>query len=517
MHAEWHCPGVEMLSGSLGHGLPVATGIAAAFKADKKDNLVYCMVGDGELHEGSNWEALLTAAHLKLSNLVVIVDRNGQNTIGRTREGGDYLSTTKDGPGLDPLRDKFEAFGCQVRVVDGHDLVNILTELYDAKEDCYRERPLVIIANTLKGKGLSCMENLRDFHYRVPRGAELVRCLEDLKMDVAPEAWAAKPAPAGAQTVHAVAMRDRFFDALYPHFQRDKSFVLISADNGWPGIDRFAALPGQFYQVGIAEQQMVGMAAGLAMQGRTVFCYAIAPFVTTRVHEFIKLDVCAMNLPIVMLGVGAGFAYSIMSTTHHCVEDVSIMRVLPNLRIWSPSDGVSAKAVANLIATRPGPGYVRLDRGGVPDLYEKFDGEGWEPHMPGLFNDGLLQPRDGSELAIISTGYMVHRALEVADKLDGPAVYDVLQIKPFHPDFYKLLAHDEITAVVTLEEHQLAGGLGSIIAEHLADRGIGLPLLRIGVPDVFSFDLGGRDAIWERHGFDTPSLVKRISEWRESL
>lgn len=506
VHAEWHCPGIEMISGSLGHGLPVATGIAQAMKTDGKDSLVFCLVGDGELHEGSNWEALMSAAQLKLGNLIVIVDRNGQNTIGRTRPP---FELPKDGPNLDPLRDKFEAFGCTVYGTNGNDFTDLKHALPVREHRLHSDRPFVLIANTVKGKGLSVMEDKRDWHYRCPRGAEVIQCVKDLTTSDAwpPATWAPKPAhQVGAQVKHGVAMRDRYFDALYEHFKADKNCVLITADNGWPGIDKFAALKGQFYQVGIAEQQMVGMAAGLALRGRKVWCYAIAPFVTTRVHEFLKLDACAMNLPIHMIGVGAGFAYDIMSTTHHLVEDIAIMRVLPNMTVYSPADGPTAEFVANEQVFSRGPSYARLDRGGVPDICElgSFDKDrGFR----------TTYYRSNAPLTIVSTGYMTHTAMKVAEQIEA-SVIDVFRLKPLDPAF-----ECNVTGclqLVTLEEHQINGGLGSIVVERMNDIGLNTKVLRLAVPDRFSFELGGREEIHKACGLDVDSVVKRIKEWKPS-
>ena len=505
VHAESHCPGVEILSGSLGHGLPIATGIAQAFKADGKDNLVFCLVGDGELHEGSNWEALMSASQLKLGNLILIVDRNGQNTIGRTRGTKDVpMNSPKDGPALGPLGAKLEAFGFPTWEVDGHSSQLIVRTLDFARKYHEEDVPKALICNTVKGKGLSVMEDKRDWHYRAPRGVEIQQCQNDLGLGCD----LLEDLPKPAQAKHGVAMRDRYFDALYEHFKADKNCVLITADNGWPGIDKFAALKNQFFQVGIAEQQMVGMAAGLALQGRKVWCYAIAPFVTTRVHEFLKLDACAMNLPIHMVGVGAGFAYDIMSTTHHTVEDITIMRVLPNMTVYSPSDGYVAAAVADFQAALPGPSYVRLDRGGLPDLHLQGDyyGSGVSVLEPGT---------DFLNISIISTGMMCATALKVSEVLGGAQVLDVHRLKPLNTQLLLTLLA-EADRVVTLEEHQLNGGLGSIVAEAFVDYGASrlMPLLRIGVPDRFSFELGGREEIHKAIGLDVDSVVRRIKEWK---
>jgi transketolase len=159
-------------------------------------------------------------------------------------------------------------------------------------------------------------------------------------------------------------MRDAFFEALFTIAKGDPEVVFVSADNGAPTLDRFVAeLPDRFFTVGIAEAQMIGLAAGLALEGKKVYAYAIAPFITTRVHEQVKIDVCSMNLPIVLLGVGAGYAYDIMGPTHHTVEDIAIMRALPNLVIHSPADGATAAALARIsretASASTAPGFRR--------------------------------------------------------------------------------------------------------------------------------------------------------------
>ena len=175
VHAEWQIPGIEVLTGSLGHGLPMATGMAQAAVNDNKDHLIFCLLGDAELYEGSNWEAATFAGHMKYSNLICIVDRNGQGVLGHT----DKIESPSDGPRLNPLDDKFRSFGFDVRVING----NRFEEIFDALSDI-RERkgkkPLMIIANTKKGKGSKLLEGQRLWHYRVPKEEELEQVLKDL-------------------------------------------------------------------------------------------------------------------------------------------------------------------------------------------------------------------------------------------------------------------------------------------------------------------------------------------------
>lgn len=253
---------------------------------------------------------------------------------------------------------------------------------------------------------------------------------------------------------------------------------------------------------------MIGMAAGMASEGRKVYTYAIAPFVTARVFEQNKLDLCAMNLPIVNLGIGAGYAYDIMGPSHHTVEDISIMRVLPHMKIYSPADGFVAAALAEISYRDPSPQYIRFDRAGVPDVYA-----GRELRL----GQGILKVRDGKDVCLVATGIMVHQALKAASALEERRgwkvrVLDVCRLKPLNQDLlFRYIKN--IPAVVTLEEHYLAGGLGSLIAETFVDAGVFKPLLRIGQREEFVFMNGGRQAIWEKYGLDAASVVKRIEKW----
>lgn len=302
-----------------------------------------------------------------------------------------------------------------------------------------------------------------------------------------------------------IGMRDAFFNALYPLFQQNKRAVIVTADTGAPTLDQYwQNLPEQFINVGIAEQQMIGMACGLALEGRKVYTYAIAPFITLRCYEHNKLDICAMKLPIVNLGVGAGYAYDIMGPTHHTTEDISIMRALPNLVIYSPADGITATALAKISFENPGPQYIRFDRAGIPDLYQNQERN---------FFDGLIVTKPGKDLCLLATGAMVHTALKVAAELErqriNAEVIDVFRLKPLNEELlFKLLK--DTKKLVTLEEHRLPGGFGSLIAEALLDARKNLPLLRIGMKDQFVFDLGGREVIWEKYGLDAKNIAQKI-------
>jgi transketolase len=302
-------------------------------------------------------------------------------------------------------------------------------------------------------------------------------------------------------------MRDAYFTKLYEIFQSDKKCVLLSADDGAPTMDPISALPNQFRNVGIAEEQMIGMACGLALEGRKVWVYAINPFIVFRALEFLKLDMCAMNLPITAIGVGAGFAYDIMGPTHHSVGSIPCLRSWPNLTIYSVADSDTAALIPELNYERGGPQYVLMDRVPLPALYP--------PRRPS-FRHGFGVVGVGTDGYIIAHGIMVHQAIKVAAALGKKGislgVIDLFRIKPVESKLLMDILHHGRVAV-TLEEEYVNGGVGSIVAEIFADEGSRLRLLRIGHPDRFVFDMGGREAIWRRNGLDVESVEKRILEW----
>jgi len=295
-------------------------------------------------------------------------------------------------------------------------------------------------------------------------------------------------------------MRDSFFDGLYKLAENDRDIMVVSADLGASSLNKFKKLPNQFINVGVAEENMIAVATGLAMSGKKVFVYAILPFATLRCYEFIKIDLSVMNLPITIVGVGTGFSYENSGETHYSIGDISIMRVLPNFTIFSPSDNIMASKLARIYNN---PTFIRLDREELPNLYKEEDN----------FPMGFTNLKDG-DVYIIATGNMVHKALEVSEKIKeySIGVIDLYRIKPINEAL--LLDYiGEAKRIVTLEEHFLAGGMGSAIAEILVDNNIRIPLKRIGIADLYCHVYGGRSNAQFSMGLDTESITKAIIDW----
>ena len=303
-------------------------------------------------------------------------------------------------------------------------------------------------------------------------------------------------------------MRTAFSDALVRLAVNDPKVLLLTGDHGYALFDAFRKqCPDQYINAGIAEQNMVGMAAGLARIGYRPFVYGLSAFVPVRVLEQIKLDIAHDELPVVLLGDGAGFVYSHLGTSHQSTEDIACARVIPNLCVLSPADAAEITACMDLAYAMKKSVYLRMgksDRGVVhaADL---------PPLQPGQ----LLLARAGrpDEVALIATGSMVRTALEL--DLPNAAVWSVPSIKPLDADAVCAIARNS-RAVVVLEEHSVLGGLGSAVTEILSER-VPVRVLRIGVADRFSEYCGTYAYLLKEHGLDVASVQQRIAAFSESF
>lgn len=302
-------------------------------------------------------------------------------------------------------------------------------------------------------------------------------------------------------------IRDAFFDEVYQIARKDDRVIFLTADMGAFSLNRFKAdLSSQYINVGVAEQNLISIAAGLALSGKKVFVYSIAPFVTQRCYEQIKIDLCAMRLPVTIIGCGPGITYDSDGPTHHAVQDVAIMRALPEMTILNPADAVSAAASARTAYESRTPVYVRIDKGKLPALYRNNED----------FSTGLALLKKGKDLTIVTTGVMVHSAFKVADNLAkhsiDAGIIDLYRIKPVNEELLLALI-DQSNRIVTLEEHSIIGGIGSAVSEMLVDRGKALPLKRIGIPDKNCVGYGDRAWMHAYYGLDVDSVTRTILDW----
>lgn len=297
-------------------------------------------------------------------------------------------------------------------------------------------------------------------------------------------------------------MRNAFFATLIETARRDPRIMFLTGDLGFMAVEPFRdELPRQFHNAGVSEENMIGMAAGLALTGRRVFVYSIIPFVTLRVVEFIRNDICYHRLPVTIVGVGAGYAYGHQGTTHHAIEDLAVMRALPEMTVLSPADPLEVAALVKALAQYDGPAYLRLGKTGEPTLH---------PAPPALVIGRAISCRPGRDVTLMATGSILGAALEAAERLHGAGVSArVLSVPTMKPmdRAAVLAAARETSAIVTIEEHSVIGGLGSAVAEVLAELGAHPPLKRVGIEDTFSKVAGEQSYLRTLHGLTAERIA----------
>jgi transketolase len=303
-------------------------------------------------------------------------------------------------------------------------------------------------------------------------------------------------------------MRTAFSDALVAAALADPKVLLLTGDHGYALFDAFRkARPAQYINCGIAEQNMVGVAAGLAKAGFKPIVYGLAAFVPMRVLEQIKIDVCYENLPVILIGDGAGLVYSHLGTSHQCTEDIACTRAVPALTVLSPADRFEMTATMQLALRLASPVYLRVGKSDRGDVHA-----GPVPLQAG---DMLRVGTGSGRIALLATGSMVRTAMELVGQGIDAEVWSVPSIKPLNHDQLHAIA-SRVSAVVTLEEHSIMGGLGACVAEELAAFHP-LPVCRIGVQDRFSALCGTWDYLLHEHQLDLLAVRQRIDSFLAKL
>ncbi len=302
-------------------------------------------------------------------------------------------------------------------------------------------------------------------------------------------------------------MRDAFSEALYQIAKKDRRVMLVTSDTGAICHDKFRdSLSDQYLNIGIAEQNMIGIAAGLALAGKLAYVYALVPFATMRCYEQIRVDLCCMGLPVTVVGVGAGYDYSTLGPTHHGTEDIALMRCLPGMSIFSPSDSIMVEAIAKLSYKLPGPKYIRLDRTGTPLIYSGIKED---------FTKGAAVLKKGEDACIIATGRMVYNALKVSEKLAKhkikSTVVDLYRIEPLNEELM-LNIINKFGFIVTLEEHFLKGGIGTLINELIVKKEKRCLVKNFGIPDKFCRQYDSkREYLQALMGLDVKSVSSALT------
>jgi transketolase len=304
-------------------------------------------------------------------------------------------------------------------------------------------------------------------------------------------------------------MRDTFIGEVLKAMDAGENLFFLSADFGAPALDDLRARHAdRFINVGIAEQNLINVATGLGLEGYTVYAYAIAPFVTMRCYEQIRVNLAILSqlrpMNVNLVGVGAGVSYEVSGPTHHCLEDISIMRTLPNFEIISPSDYVTAGSLFRYTADNKGPKYLRFDAKPVAAIHDAV--------TPTDLKRGFIEIQKGSGTCYVTTGYMTHKAQEVVKQLGAKGqkvgLVDMIKVKGFDTSQFASLLQ-QYDKVISVEEGFVGkGGLDSAVSHVIHTHGLRTKFVPMGMKDHYHFHIGSRDSLHARDGLDNDSIAR---------
>jgi len=494
-------PYVEASTGSLGQGLSIGLGMALNAKyLDKLPYRTYVLLGDSEMSEGSQWEAIQIASHYKLDNLVGIIDVNRLGQRGETMYGHDLIA----------YESRISSFGWETVLIDGHSLPGIITA-YE-KAFTVTNRPVMIIAKTIKGKGVSFLEDQEGWHGKAPQKEELDRALQEFgAIDTSIRGEILKPEdmkpgkqiPQKANEISyptdkPVATRKAYGKALVRIFQQFPTMVVLDAE---VGNSTFAEIfkgiyPWQFFEMYIAEQNMVGAALGLSRRGKIPFVSTFAAFFTRAFDQIRMSQYSDANIKFV--GSHAGVSIGEDGPSQMGLEDIAMFRAILNSVVLYPSDAVSTEKLVEEAAKHNGIVYIRTTRKDTPIIYNKDE----------VFTIGgskILRKSNSDFATVIAAGITLHEALIACEELKKEGIFirliDLYSIKPIDT----LTLHEAVKttkAIITVEDHFAEGGLGEAVNSALADHAVPVYSLavkkmpRSGKPDeLLDYEEISRSAI----------------------
>jgi len=304
-------------------------------------------------------------------------------------------------------------------------------------------------------------------------------------------------------------LRSTFIKTLVSLAKDDERIFLITPDLGFSVLEEFEqSFPNRFLNVGIAEQNAVSIASGLALSGKIVYVYSIIPFITMRAFEQIRVNIAYMNTNVRLVGVGAGLSYGVAGATHHSIEDIAIMNALPNMSVFSPCDPYEAEQITKETIKHKGPIYFRLAKNGEPIISST-------QNKLKLGKLNYIKKTADSNIAILFTGNAGDIALDVFNALNlkdlKVDLISVHTIKPFdYEEISKILASKKY--IFTIEEHSLIGGLGSVVASYIAQSKYKPIFKSFALPDVYSHYVGKQNFIREKLGFTSQNILSNIQE-----
>jgi transketolase len=497
---------VDMATGSLGQGLPVGIGIAFNAKfVDKLDHRTYVLMGDGESAEGSVWEAAEVARHHGLDNLCAIVD---VNRLGQS----DPTMLQHD---MEAYRSRWSGFGWHAIVIDGHDLSAVVDAFQEAAAT--KGKPTVLLAKTFKGRGLSFMENHPSWHGKpVPKGEETQKAIDELTKQLKPSSISLsiqKPAPSAPNATATSAMppspyklgdsaatREAFGVALEAIGAANPLVVGLDADvKNSTYTDKFGKkFPNRFFENFIAEQNMLGAAAGLAACGKVPFVATFAAFFT-RAYDFIRMAAISQS-NIKLVGTHVGVSIGEDGPSQMGLEDIAMMAAQPGVVVLYPSDATCTYKLVEIAAAHKGMVYIRAGRPKAPVIYgpeERF-------HIGG---SKVLRQSASDVLTIVAAGVTLFEALNAYDQLKAAGisvrVIDLYSIAPIDRTTLIDSARATQGRILTVEDHYAHGGLGDAVLSAVGPEGLRVHKLAVrviphsGKPDelVDHFGIGARSIV----------------------
>jgi transketolase len=511
-HPTPRLPFVDVATGSLGQGICAAVGTALNARRVQSDYRTYVLLGDGESAEGSVWEAADVASFDHLDNLCGITD---VNALGQSRP-------TMWQHDMDQFARRWQAFGWHTIVIDGHDMNAILDAFAEARQTL--GRPTMILARTIKGKGVSFVEGKEGWHGKpFKKGDELSRALGELEQQFTPAPRSAelrksivkpsrrpadapppKPvAPPSYKIGEQVATREAYGTAIAKLAEADERVVALDGDvKNSTFSEKFEkAMPGRFYQHFIAEQAMIGSALGLAARGAIPFPSTFACFLA-RAADFIRMAAIS-NSGVKLNGSHAGVSIGEDGPSQMGLEDLAMCRTQPDITVLYPADAVSTERLVLLAAYHPGVAYIRTSRPKTPVIYSASD----RFKVGGL---NVLRKSTDDAITVVAAGVTLFEALKAYDQLKAGGttirVIDLYSVAPVDRD--ELIAAGTATGgrIITVEDHYAAGGIGDAVAEAVHDTDIRVH--RLAVREIPRS--GKPEELLDRYGISATHIVEAV-------
>jgi len=504
-HPTPRLPWVEVATGSLGQGLSAALGTALAARLNQLAYDTYALLGDGECAEGSVWEAAALASYYGVSNLYAIVDVNGLGQSQQTMQRFDVKT----------LAQRFRAFGWYATTVDGHNYGKIVEAFAKCRGEA-GSKPRAIVARTLKGKGVSFLENKEGWHGKPVPGADLEQALAELSRPYVADGFRPKPRPrprleerpvdvdinVSRKIGESVATREAYGDALAKLAEKNPRIVALDGDtkNSTFSEKLLKSRPERFFEMFIAEQNMVGVAAGMAARGLIPFVSTFAAFLTRAFDQIRMAGVSRANIKF--CGSHAGVSIGEDGPSQMGLEDLAMFRPIPGSVVFYPCDGVSAERLVAEAAKTLAICYIRTTRPKTPVLYAN------EEQFP-VGGAKVLRRSEQDRATVIGAGITVHEALKAAEALAAEGirvrVVDAYSVKPIDAATILECAGQTAGRLVVVEDHYAEGGLGDAVLNAVGNRARVVKLAVREIPRS-----GPPEALLHAYGISSKHIVAAV-------